>query len=284
MQIYISSPTKFDLFTQIISNEQVAQGHYLLRCTCPEIAASALPGQFIHLLISQGNGLLLRRPFTVYTVDDDQITMLYQIIGEGTAVLSHLQTGDQLRVLGPLGNTFDISSDLDPAIIVGGGAGIASLMLLATALRHAGVRTLGLVGSMNRARLLSVSDLKEIGVETYIATDDGSVGHHGFVTEVLTQILEQLRVPVSPRIPRSGTYELHNPVIYACGPTGMLRAVTKIALDYRIPTQLAMENRMGCAMGVCLGCVCKVHTPGGGFEYQRVCTEGPVFNAGDIVW
>ena len=261
---------KFDLPTEVISNEPVAEDHYLLRCSCPEIAASALPGQFIHVLIPQGSGLLLRRPFTIYTVEGDEITMLYQLIGEGTTVLSGLKRSDSIRVLGPLGNTFEISPTPHPAIIVGGGAGIASLLLLAAALRDRDVHTLGLVGSMNRARLLSVEDLKAIGVETHIATDDGSVGHHGFVTELLTHTLE--------------THELQNPIIYACGPDGMLRAVTKIAQDYRIPTQLAMENRMGCALGVCLGCVCKVQMPDGGFEYQRVCTEGPVFNAEDIVW
>jgi dihydroorotate dehydrogenase electron transfer subunit len=265
-----TSTKKIDLPTEVISNELVAENHYLLRCSCPEIAARALPGQFIHVLIPQGSGLLLRRPFTIYTVEDDQITMLYQLIGEGTNVLSRLKWGDSIRVLGPLGNTFEISPVPHPAIIAGGGAGIASLMLLAAALRDGDVHTLGLVGSMNRARLLSVEDLKAIGVETHIATDDGSVGHHGFVTELLTHILE--------------THELPNPIIYACGPDGMLRAVTKVGLDYHIPTQLAMENRMGCALGVCLGCVCKVQMPDGGFEYQRVCTEGPVFNAEDIIW
>lgn len=261
---------KFDLPTEVISNELVAEDHYLLRCSCPEIAATALPGQFIHVLIPQGSGLLLRRPFTIYTVEGDEITMLYQLIGEGTTVLSGLKRSDFIRVLGPLGNTFEVSPTPNPAIIVGGGAGIASLMLLAAALRDRDVHTLGLVGSMNRARLLSVEDLKAIGVETHIATDDGSVGHHGFVTELLTHTLE--------------THELQNPIIYACGPDGMLRAVTKIAHDYCIATQLAMENQMGCALGVCLGCVCKVQMPDGGFEYQRVCTEGPVFNAKDIIW
>ncbi|RKU11858.1 dihydroorotate dehydrogenase electron transfer subunit [Candidatus Poribacteria bacterium] len=264
-------PTKkFDLPTEVISNELVAENHYLLRCSCPEIAAGALPGQFIHVLIPQGSGLLLRRPFTIYTVEGDEITMLYQLIGEGTNVLSSLKRSDSIRVLGPLGNTFEISPAPDPAVIVGGGAGIASLMLLAAALRENGAHALGLVGSMNSARLLSVEDLEAIGIETYIATDDGSVGHHGFVTELLMEILE--------------THEMKNPQIYACGPDGMLRVVTKIALDYRIPAQLAMENRMGCALGVCLGCVCKVRMPSGGFEYQRVCTEGPVFNAEDIIW
>ncbi len=261
---------KFDLPTEVLSNEPVAENHFLLRCSCPEIAAGALPGQFIHVLIPQGSGLLLRRPFTVYTIEGDQITMLYQLIGEGTNVLSSLKRCDSIRVLGPLGNTFEIPPTLDPAIIVGGGAGIASLMLLAVALRDASVHTIGLVGSMNEARLLSVADLKAIGVDTHIATDDGSVGHHGFVTELLNHVLQ--------------THDLQHPVIYACGPDGMLRAVTKIGMDSGIPTQLAMENRMGCALGVCLGCVCKVQLPEGGFEYQRVCTEGPVFNAEDIIW
>ena len=100
---------KFDLLTEIISNELVAENHYLLCCSCPEIATNALPGQFIHVLIPQGSGLLLRRPFTIYTVEGDQITMLYQLMGEGTNVLSRLQRGDSIRVLGPLGNTFEIS-------------------------------------------------------------------------------------------------------------------------------------------------------------------------------
>ena len=266
-------PKKFDLVTEVLANEQVAQDHYLLRCECPEIAECALPGQFIHVLISEASSLLLRRPFTIYTVEGDQITILYQRIGAGTDVLSHLGPGDLLHVMGPLGNHFCIPPNLDPAIIVGGGAGIASLLLHAAALRNLGVRTLGLVGSINAARLLSVADLEAIEIETYISTDDGSVGHHGFVTEVLTQIIEQPQ-----------DFALRNPIIYACGPYGMLRAVTNISSKFRVPMQLAMENRMGCAMGVCLGCVCKIRTPDGGFEYQRVCTEGPVFDAEDIVW
>ncbi|MDE0184389.1 MAG: dihydroorotate dehydrogenase electron transfer subunit [Candidatus Poribacteria bacterium] len=266
-------PKKFDLVTKILANEQAAQDHYLLRCECPEIAEGALPGQFIHVLISDASALLLRRPFTIYSVEGDQITILYQRVGAGTDTLSHLGRGDSLHVMGPLGNNFSIPPNLDSAIIVGGGAGIASLMLHAAALRKLGTRTLGLVGSINAARLLSVADLEAIEVETHISTDDGSIGHHGFVTEILTQILEQPQV-----------YELHNPVTYACGPYGMLRAVAKISRKFRVPMQLAMENRMGCAMGVCLGCVCKVRTPDGGFEYQRVCTEGPVFDAEDIVW
>ncbi len=259
-----------DIHTTILSNEAVADAHYLLRCECAEIAQHARPGQFIHVMVSQGTGMLLRRPFTIYTVDGREITMLYQIIGEGTRRLSEMLKGEPLHVLGPLGNTFDLTMPPDPAILVGGGAGIASLMLLATALRENGIQTIGLVGAQRQARLLSVADLEAIGITVHIATDDGSIGHHGYVTDILIDMLKKT--------------DWHRPTIYGCGPHGMLSAVTKIAADYAVPAQIAMENRMGCAMGVCLGCVCPVRTDVDTIEYQRVCTEGPVFNAADIAW
>ena len=260
----------YDVQTTILSNEEVAEAHYLLRCECAEIAQHARPGQFIHVMVSQDTGMLLRRPFTIYTVDGHEITMLYQIIGEGTKRLSEMSKGEPLQILGPLGNTFDFTTRPKPAVLVGGGAGIASLMLLAVALRENGIQTLGLVGAQRRARLLSVADLEAIGISVHIATDDGSIGHHGYVTDILADLL--------------GKTDWYDPTIYACGPHGMLSAVTKIAVDFEVPTQIAMENRMGCAMGVCLGCVCPVRIDTDRIEYQRVCTEGPVFNATDIAW
>ena len=260
----------YDIHTTVLSNEAVAEAHYLLRCECAEIAQHARPGQFVHVMISQDTGMLLRRPFTIYTVEGREITMLYQIIGEGTKRLSEMPKDAPLQVLGPLGNTFDFTVKPEPAILVGGGAGIASLMLLAVALRRSGIYTLGLVGAQHRARLLSVKDLESIGISVHIATDDGSVGHHGYVTDILTDLLED--------------NAWQRPTIYACGPHGMLSAVAKITADFEVPTQIAMENRMGCAMGVCLGCVCPVRTGASSVEYQRVCTEGPVFNAVDVAW
>ena len=260
----------YDIHTTILSNEEVAEAHYLLRCECAEIAQHARPGQFIHVMISQDTGMLLRRPFTIYTVEGHEITMLYQIIGEGTRQLSQMLEGSQLQVLGPLGNTFDLTTKPEPAILVGGGAGIASLMLLAVALRQRDIQTIGLVGAQHHARLLSVADLESIGIAVHIATDDGSIGHHGYVTDVLSGLLSES--------------DWSCPTIYACGPHGMLSAVAKIAADFEVPAQIAMENRMGCAMGVCLGCVCPVRIAPNRVEYQRVCTEGPVFNATDIAW
>ena len=260
----------YDIHTTVLSNEAVAEAHYLLRCECAEIAQHARPGQFVHVMISQDTGMLLRRPFTIYTVEGREITMLYQIIGEGTKRLSEMPKDAPLQVLGPLGNTFDFTVKPEPAILVGGGAGIASLMLLAVALRRNGIHTLGLVGAQHHARLLSVTDLESIGISVHIATDDGSVGHHGYVTDILTDLLEDTAWQC--------------PTVYACGPHGMLSAVAKITVGFEVPTQIAMENRMGCAMGVCLGCVCPVRTGPSSVEYQRVCTEGPVFNAVDVAW
>ena len=260
----------YDLHTTLLSNEEVAEAHYLLRCECAEIAQHARPGQFVHVMISQDTGMLLRRPFTIYTIEGHEITMLYQIIGEGTKRLSQMSKGAQLQVLGPLGNTFDLTPKPEPAILVGGGAGIASLMLLAVALRQEDIQTIGLVGAQHRARLLSVADLESIGIAVHIATDDGSIGHHGYITDVLTDLLSET--------------DWHRPTIFACGPHGMLSAVAKIAHGFEVSTQIAMENRMGCAMGVCLGCVCPVRIDTNRVEYQRVCTEGPVFNAADIAW
>jgi len=260
----------YDLHTVILSNEAVAEAHYLLRCECPEIAQHARPGQFVHVMVSHDTGMLLRRPFTIYTVDGREITMLYQIIGEGTQRLSEMLEGEPIQVLGPLGNTFDFTTRPEPAILVGGGAGIASLMLLAVALRKNDIHTLGLVGAQHHDRLLSVKDLEAIDIEVHVATDDGSIGHHGYVTDILTDLLENTA--------------LQGPTVYACGPHAMLSAVAEITADFEVPTQIAMENRMGCAMGVCLGCVCPVRIDTNTIEYQRVCTEGPVFNATDIAW
>ena len=269
---------KHNLKTTILSNRQVAEDHYLLYCDCPEIATSALPGQFIHVLFDQGSGLLLRRPFTIYSVEGTQISMLYQVIGEGTSILSKMCSGDSLQVLGPLGNPFTIDEGLDLALVVGGGAGIASLMLLVSALQKRKIRTDVLVGAMNQARLLSIADLLEIGIQSQIATDNGSTGHHGFVTELLLTTLAQQNVQL--------------PTVFTCGPYGMLKAVVEICQQFNVRCQVAMENRMGCALGVCLGCVCKVRMEGEDqdqsgdpmFEYQRVCIEGPVFLSQQIIW
>jgi len=321
---------RFDLKSKILSNIEVAESHFRMELACPpnfsfkkkslikrntreeelinEIAAVARPGQFIHLLIpppqpSPSTGRenwydpLLRRPFTIYRAKNGSIEILFQVIGRGTRLLSQKRTGDEVRIMGPLGNSFFIPDELETAILVGGGIGIASLMMLAEELKQKKKRSIGLIGAQNCRRLLCVDEFQAAGVEVYVSTDDGSCGYHGLVTELLRQILSkqaegqggkrarrQEGKDVSFITHHSSLITLHASHIYACGPDGMLKSVAKTAVEFHIPAQLALENRMACGVGACLGCVLKIKSANGGFGYKRVCTEGPIFDAQDIVW
>lgn len=249
---------------------------------CPEIAYSVRPGQFVMIQIDRRLDPLLRRPFSVYKTRSDQIEIVYQIAGRGTELLSTRSTGENLQVLGPLGNGFTVKRHLDfgslkfsKAILVAGGVGVASLMMLADELRKRKIDVIALIGAANKDRLIGVDELAEIGAEVFVATDDGSYGHHGLVTEQFSIVNFQLLID--------------NPTIYACGPHGMLKSVAKIALENDIPAQLSFESRMACGLGACLGCVIKVKANDRGdrstdFEYKRVCSDGPVFNAKKVKW
>ena len=282
---------KFDLKTKILSNIEVAESHFRMEFACPEISSIARPGQFIHLLIDQRHDLLLRRPFTIYRAKNSSIEILFQVIGRGTHLLSQKRPGDEVRVMGPLGNSFFIPDELGIAILVGGGIGIASLMMLAEELERKGKRSLGLIGAQNYSRIFCVDEFQSVGVEVHVSTDDGSCGYHGLVTELLRQILLNYASRITFHVgfdtlrtqPKSH-FTHHASRIYACGPDGMLKSVAQIATEFHIPAQLALENRMACGVGACLGCVLKLKSPDGESEYKRVCIEGPIFDAQEIVW
>lgn len=279
--------SKFDLTAKIISNVEVANAYFQMALECPEIAAIAKPGQFIHLLIDRRCDPLLRRPFTIYTAKDGNIEILFQVIGRGTRLLSQKYPGEEVTVMGPLGNSFQILDGLKTAILVGGGVGVASLMILAEQLKEMGKRAMILIGAQSSSRILCVDEFREIGAEVSVSTDDGSCGHQGFVTDLLVNILAH---PTKYRLHRKDygsdiiSQKFPNCIIYACGPDGMLKTVTKIAAEFRIPAQVTLENRMACGLGACLGCVLKMQTAPDEFEYKRVCVDGPVFDAQQIVW
>ena len=272
---------KFDLKTKILSNIEVAESHFRMELACPEIASIARPGQFVHLLIDQRHDPLLRRPFTIYRAKNNSVEILFQAIGRGTHLLSQKRSGDEVRVMGPLGNSFFILDELETAILVGGGIGIASLMMLAEELERKGKRSIGLIGAQNSKRILGVDEFQSAGVEVHVSTDDGSCGYHGLVTELLRKILLNYASRITFHVSR---FTHHASRIYACGPDRMLKSVAKIATEFHIPAQLALENRMACGVGACLGCVLKLKSPDGGSEYKRVCIEGPIFDAQEIVW
>ncbi|MDA1190900.1 MAG: dihydroorotate dehydrogenase electron transfer subunit [Candidatus Poribacteria bacterium] len=256
-----------DITATILEKAEVAPRHVWMRLSCSW--GSAEPGQFLHLWLPSTDDPLLRRPYTIYRLREGEMEILFQVVGQGSALLAERNVGDTVTMLGPLGEGFHLPPKDATALVVGGGVGMASLYLLVERLVAEGIETRVLLGSRRADYVLCRDDLAELGVALEVATDDGSEGYHGFVTDLTARVLDDDR-PTNPRI-------------YACGPTPMMRALTKIALDRDVQTEVALENRMGCAMGVCLGCVVPIRH-GEGREYQRVCKEGPVFNARDVIW
>lgn len=257
---------KTDLLAEIVSVVRVAPDHFAMRLTCSW--ESATPGQFLHLRLLEVDVPLLRRPYTLYRFEKGFVEILFQVVGEGTRLLALQPVGARVRILGPLGNGFSMPPREGVPYVVGGGVGMASLYLLVECLLAEGFSPRVLVGARSATYLLCREDLKRLGVTPEVATDDGSEGVHGVVTELLKEHLGRGERPS---------------VVYACGPVAMMRALTSLTGSRGIPTQVALENRMGCALGVCLGCVVPVETASG-VVYERVCTEGPVFDAARVRW
>lgn len=230
----------------------------------PGIAQAARPGQFVNLRLSEKLDPLLRRPISLHRIDPQTgtITMLYLVVGKGTTMMSRMEDGETIDVLGPLGNGWDCTFTGQSAVLVGGGIGIAPLFPLAQALRAAGKRVRLIAGAKSKAYLTDTAAYEALGVEVRIATDDGSAGFHGFVTQLVEDAIAE------------GVCEQ----LYACGPKPMLRFVEKIALEKQVPGQVSTESHMGCGLGVCLLCPNKVKAGG----YKKTCVDGPVFAIGEL--
>jgi len=261
---------RFDCTSKIVSNEIIAQEHLKLKVFCPQIAHHVRPGQFITVKIDSGRlDPLLRRPFSIYKTDSEFLEIVYQVVGRGTEILSKKRAGEGLQILGPLGNGFGIpDKSIFQAILVGGGVGVASLMLLAFELRKKDIDVIALIGANSKERLIGVEDFTMIDVKVSTSTEDGSCGRKGLVTDIL----------------RDKLCGNDSQIIYACGPSGMLKAVAKIALSNHTPAQLSFESRMACGVGACLGCVIKIKKDDGSFDYKRVCHDGPVFDAKEVIF
>ncbi len=263
----------------VLCNRRIAPDHYRMRLKAPSIASRALPGQFIHVLC--GERTLLRRPFSLLDLDakSGTVDFIYKRVGLGTDVLSRIQEGEKADLLGPLGTPFKIPAGLKTAYLVGGGVGIPPLYFLAKKLvKGRGSRVLRntrvFLGARTRRWVICMEMFRQLGIEVHVATDDGTIGYHGSVVDLLKKHLPST---------------LHPPpstVLYICGPTPMMAAAEALARREKLPAQVSLEERMGCAMGVCMGCVVEVSTEpvGSHARFQRVCTEGPVFDAKEILW
>lgn len=251
-----------------------------MRLAVPHDFVRSKPGQFVMIRVREAIDPLLRRPFGIFdlgsfepeypgTVLQTYFEILYRVVGKGTAMLSTLHHGDQLDILGPLGNGFYPGDPTHEKILVGGGVGLAPLYYLAKELvQESKVRLF--VGGKTKEDILCVTEFERLGVETYVATDDGSLGAAGLVTEVMDRLLEE---------------EPKDKAIYACGPMPMLKAVAELARLRTIPCQVSLEAYMACGMGACLGCVVPGRDHGEySPDFRCVCKDGPVFDFQELLW
>lgn len=234
---------------------------------CPEIALDAKPGQIVHVLC--GDGTTLRRPISICeTVGDSAIRLCYEVRGKGTEWMSQRRGGDKISLLGALGHGFTVRPGKH-CLLVGGGIGIYPLLSIG---KLYGERAKALFGFRTSGLINSVGMFEKYRISTSVITDDGTSGRRGFVTELLREELAKGGIDV----------------VYVCGPKPMMAAVAGICGDFNVDCEVSMEERMGCGVGACLACVCKtmfVANDGATSEkYKRVCVDGPVFNAKEIIW
>lgn len=242
-----------------------------LTLSAPVIAAAARAGQFVHILSRHqaSSSPLLRRAFSIMSVQGEAITLMYRIVGKGTTLMSQWKIGQSVDMLGPLGKPFALPQQ--DVLLVGGGVGIPPLAMLASQTcreqPHLAITTL--LGARSSLEVIGIKQLEESNSKIMVATDDGSQGHHGYVTELLELTLKQ-----------SLNYS-----IYACGPLPMLRQVAQICADNGLRALLSLEENMPCGIGVCNGCaVPQLNGVSVYDKYIRICTAGPSLWSDQIDW
>lgn len=257
---------------RITSRVEVAPGYLLMTLRSPRIGPLAQAGQFVHVL-TDPSGELLRRPFSIQDarINDAgewELELLFAVIGEGTRLLAAHQVGDVLDCLGPQGHAWPTDGcGFGPVALIGGGVGVPPLVFLAKQLQAMGIPADFYQGARRAELLLMPERIRQHGARPYESTDDGSVGHHGRVTDLL---------PPYDSMPYTA--------IFSCGPLPMLQAIARWAGCLttgeapHVPVWLSFENKMGCAVGACLGCVVPMRSG----KYDRVCTEGPIFAAQSV--
>ncbi|MEO0532020.1 MAG: dihydroorotate dehydrogenase electron transfer subunit [Planctomycetota bacterium] len=268
----------------IIENVQLTRGTYRLRFEARTIAATITPGQFVMVRIAGIDDPLLGRAFALYDLSEDRVAVdiVYLVHGKLTTALATRQPGDRVEVWGPLGNGFVGDSEpLDRLICVAGGIGYTPFLACGKeALGNAAyskrrsrltAETVTLCYGVRTADLLAgEQDFRDAGIDLRVASDDGSVGHHGLVTDLLRQTLEET--------------EGQSRRVACCGPEPMMEAVAEICGAASVRCDVSLETPMACGLGICFSCVAKVKQPDGEWDYKRTCVEGPVFDATAIEW
>lgn len=247
-----------DIKGTIIGNAPVIPGYHRASIRLSTPMSPVRPGQFIMIKIPSSD-VFLRRPFSIYEYDDGVLSILYRVAGKGTAALASAGEGEQVMVLGPLGNGFTVLPD-HKAVIVAGGIGLAGIRLLWLKTQNEASLFWGCASKQESALLSGF-----VAGKPHIATIDGSLGHKGNVVELLSHHLQGIKKPLQ---------------VFACGPEAMFASLKQVLGAEHTPCQVLTEERMACGLGICFGCVKK--TVDEAEPYKRVCKEGPVFDLWQI--
>jgi dihydroorotate dehydrogenase electron transfer subunit len=264
-----------DIEARVIRNTRLSADYNVIALAAPDIAAAALPGQFVMVKPGRGSDPLLRRPFSVFEAlagpagGFEGITLLSKRVGVTTTLLHDAVEGDVVSCLGPLGQPFELVDPPRKAWLVAGGVGLAPFATMADALRARGTETTLFYGARTDRELFYLDWFASRGVRLVLSTEDGSRGDRGRVT-----------VPLERELTGTRAADI---TIYACGPEPMLAAVAKLAARFDRPSQVSVERVMGCGMGGCYSCVIPIRA-GNGHHFVRSCISGPVFAGADIVW
>ena len=240
----------------ILENHKVTPEYYKISFRSKRLSRGVQAGKFMQIKIRPGGDPFLRRPFSYYRVEGDQIEILYEILGRGTELLAQLERGDPLRVMGPLGREFSREIGERKRILVGGGVGVPPLVFLAE--RSGCYRFF--IGTKSQREVLPSREIRKFRARVFYSTEDGSYGKKGLVTELLEELLER----------EKGDSDRY--FIQTCGPNRMMERVMKIADHYGVAGEASWDERMACGVGVCLGCMVWTHR-----GWTPSCTEGPVF-------
>jgi dihydroorotate dehydrogenase electron transfer subunit len=272
-----TSDVPCDIDAVVLSNTRLSDDYSVLALAAPEIADLARPGQFVMVKPSRGGDPLLRRPFSIFEIlrgpdrSTRGISLLNKRVGAGTGLLYDAAPGARVTCLGPLGRPFEPVDPPMQAWMIAGGVGLAPFLTLAEALVARGTPTTLFYGARRGSELYYADSFEAIGVRTVLSTEDGSRGARGFITVPLTDALAALGPDEAIKL-------------YVCGPTMMMRAVAKLAGLHGQACDVSLEQVMGCGLGGCYSCVVLTRQPGGPPHFVRSCLEGPVFDAGHIVW
>ncbi len=241
-----------DCVFTLLTNRELAPKTFemVLMGDCSAITA---PGQFVNIRIE---GFYLRRPISVCDVEGDRLTLIYKVVGKGTEVMAKMTPGQKLDLLTGLGNGYDLTLCGDEPLLIGGGAGVPPMFLLAKELLKIGKQPTVILGFNTKAEIFYEKEFMDLGVKTIVTTVDGSSGTKGFVTDAFVQVKYSYT--------------------YCCGPEPMLKAVYNASAT---SGQYSFEERMGCGFGACMGCTCRTK-----YGNKRICKDGPVLKKEEIVW